>query len=148
MAQILSTFGIDWRLLLINAINFALALGVLWYFLYTPLMRILEERRQKVSQGVRDAEQARAKLEEVEANKASQLALAGKEADAILSGARSAGAQKERELIAQGEAAAQSILSEAQRQAQELKAQALEESKQEIAKLIVLGMERAFHKQK
>ena len=47
MGQVLAAFGIDWRLLLINSINFGLLLLALWYFLYGPLMKMLEEAPQK-----------------------------------------------------------------------------------------------------
>ena len=148
MSEILTTFGIDWRLLLINALNFALALLVLWYFLYTPIMRVLEERREKVSRGVKDAETAQAKLKEIETSRGATLAAAGKEADSILALARAAGASKERELSLQAESAAAAVLKDAQTEAQELKHRAIEESKQEVVKLVVLGMEKVMVKQK
>lgn len=146
MEQILSTFGIDWKLLLINSINFGLLMAALWYFLYAPLMRMLEERREKVSQGVRDAEEAAAARREVESSRAMKLAEAGKEADEVIAAARAAGSHKERELIEKGEAAAELIRKAAAAEAAELKSQAIEESKQEVAKLIVLGMEKALRK--
>ena len=142
MQQILRTFGIDWHLLLINAVNFGLLMLALWYFLYGPVMRMLEERRGKVAQGVRDAEEAAEKLAEIEHSRAGALAAAGKEADALVAAARAIGADKERELLAKGEAAAATLLRDAEAQAAELKAHSLEESKQEVAKLIVLGMEK------
>ena len=142
MSAVLTTFGVDWRLLLINAINFGLLLLVLWYFLYAPVMKMLEERRARVVQGVRDAEAAAQKLREIEASRASALAAAGKEADALVAAARAAGAQKERDLVQKGEAAAQRAVAEAQAQAIELQRRSIEESKQEVAKLIVLGMEK------
>jgi F-type H+-transporting ATPase subunit b len=146
MEQILYTFGIDWRLLLINATNFGLLLAGLTYFLYTPINRMLEERRAKVAQGVHEAEAASQRLQEIEASRSGLLAEAGKEADSIVSAARSAGVEKQRELQSQAEAAAASVLKDAEREAQELKDQALRESKQEVAKLIVLGMEKTFEK--
>ncbi len=142
MDKILTTFGIDWHLLLINAINFGLLLLVLWYFLYEPVMRMLEERRTKVAQGVRDADAAAQALSEIETSRASALAEAGKEADTILAAARTAGTTKEQELMHKGEATAAVLLREAEAQAAELKARAIEESKKEVAKLIVLGMEK------
>ena len=89
--QILATFGIDWRLLLINAINFGLLLLGLWYFLYDPLMRMLDLRREKVAQGVRDAQAAEKKLKEIEQSRAEMLAKVGRKADTILSHAKNAG---------------------------------------------------------
>ena len=148
MEQILAHFGIDWRLLLINAINFALALLVLWYFLYGPIMRILEERREKMAKGVKDAEAAQMKLKEIEISRGATLAKAGKEADSVLASARAAAAAKEREVAARAEGTAAALLKDAQIEAQELKHRAIEESKQEVAKLVVLGMERAMAKQK
>ena len=146
MSELLSAFGIDWRLLVINMINFGLLLAALWYFLYGPLMRLLEERRAKVAQGVADAAAAAQQLREIEGSRAEALAVAGKEADAIVDAARAEGAKKERELLGKGEAAATTLLRDAEAQAAELKARAIEESKQEVAKLIVLGMEKAMQK--
>lgn len=144
MEQVLVTFGIDWKLLLVNAINFGLLLAVLWYFLYGPLTRMLEERRQKVAQGVRDAQTAQERLSEIENARADMLAKAGKEADTIVSHARTSASAKEKEIVSAGEAAASALLNDAQVQAEELKRQAIEESKQEVAKLIVLGIEKAM----
>ena len=142
MSQLFAAFGIDWRLLLINLLNFGILLWVLWYFLYEPLTNMLEARRQKIIEGVDKAKEAKHRLEEIEATRADMLAKAGKEADDSLAQARAAAVSKQRELIAASEASAAALLREAEAQAQELRREALEASKQEVAKLIVLGMER------
>ncbi len=146
MSGLFAAFGIDWRLLVINFINFGALLWVLWYFLYTPLTNMLEKRREMFAQGVRDAADAAARLQEVEDARGSMLAEAGKEADAIVASARTAGITKEKELRMAGEETAAQLVREAEAQAQELKLQAITESKQEVAKLIVLGMERLAQK--
>jgi F-type H+-transporting ATPase subunit b len=144
MSQVLAAFGIDWHLLLINAINFALLLLALWYFLYTPLTTMLRKRREMVAQGVHDAEDAARKLSEIENARTDLLAKAGHEADDVLAKARAAAMAKAAEIAAQSEARAAAALTEATAQAGELKAQALAESKQEVAKLVVLGMEKVM----
>jgi len=143
MSAVLSTFGIDWRLLLIQAVNFGLLLLALWYFLYAPLSRMLEERRQKVAKGVEDARAAAQKLAEIEGSRKEVLAGAGKEADGILAEARAAALKKERDLLEAGEASANALVKDAEARAGELKARAIEESKREVAKLIVLGIEKS-----
>ena len=143
MNSVLSTFGIDWRLLLVNAVNFGVLLLALWYFLYGPVMQMLEERRQKVAKGVEDAQAAAHKLTEIEVSRREVLAHAGKEADVIVAEARAAALQKEREILAHGEVSANALVKDAEGRAQELKPRAIEESKQEVAKLIVLGMQKA-----
>lgn len=144
MGQVFAAFGIDWRILLINALNFALLMLVLWYLLYGPLMRILEERRQKVVQGVKDAEAAQERLAEIENSRAQMLQKAGQEADEVVSKAHELGGEKEKQIIMQGEQTAASILKDAKAEAAELKHQAIEESKKEVAKLIVLGLEKGI----
>ncbi|OGC88483.1 ATP synthase F0 subunit B [Candidatus Adlerbacteria bacterium RIFOXYC1_FULL_48_26] len=146
MSELFSAFGIDGRLLLINCINFGLLLAVLWYFLYGPLTKMLEARRQKIAQGMQDAEEAETKLKEIHGARASMIAEAGKEADTLVADARAAAAAKARDLVASGETAAANLLKQAEAQAQEMKAQSIAESKQEVAKLIVLGMERLAKK--
>ncbi|HUX36055.1 MAG TPA: F0F1 ATP synthase subunit B [Candidatus Paceibacterota bacterium] len=144
MSKILGVFGIDWRLLVVNAINFGLLLFLLKYYAYGPIMNALEARRQKVSEGVRNADLAERRLKSIEASKAEILAQAGKEADALLAHGREAGIAKEKEIIAEGEMAAVSLLKDAENQAKEMKAQAIAESREEVAKLIVLGMEKGM----
>lgn len=142
MQQLFAAFGIDWRLLLINFLNFGILLWVLWYFLYGPLTKTLEARRQRMIEGVHNAHEADKRLEEINASRAGMLADAGKEADEVLAQARAAAMTKEHELLAQSEASAAALLKEAEAQAAEMKREAIAESKQEVAKLIVLGMER------
>lgn len=144
MEGILTTFGIDWRLLLIQAVNFGLLLAGLTYFLYTPIRTKLEERRKVVAKGVEDAERAQAELKNIEQSRAQKLALAGREADTVLANARANAVAKEKEIVNRAEHTAGTLLTEAEAQAQDAKARAIAESKEEVAKLIVLGMERAM----
>ena len=146
MDAILHTFGIDWRLLVINMVNFGLLMLALWYFLYGPVTRMLEERRKAVVKGVEDAQKAEQTLREIDESKKGVLAEAGREAETLVAKARAAAAEKEQELVARAQASAESLLSDAQRRAEELKHEALEESRKEVAKLVVLGVEKAMQK--
>lgn len=146
MGEFFSAFGVDWRLLLINAINFGILLAGLYYFLYGPILKVLEERRAKVARGVADAEAATEQLRTIESERAGLLTKAGHEADEVLAHARTAALEKGKSMIAQSEAAASLLLKEAEAQANTMKHDAIEESKQEVAKLVVLGMERLAQK--
>ncbi len=145
MGQFLAAFGIDWRLLLINVINFGVLLYGLYYFLYHPLLKLLEDRRAKVQKGVHDAEAAAVALNQIESERSGMLADAGKEADEVLAKARANAQEKGQSMLAQSEVAAANMLKEAEAQAAALKVEAIEESKKEVAKLVVLGMEKLSH---
>ena len=142
MDAIFTTFGIDWHLLLISAVNFGLLLAGLTYFLYKPIGTMLEERRVKVAKGVEDAEAAARERALTEENRKDVLGRAGVEADEILVQSRQSAASKAKEVMSQAEAAAARSIADAEKQGGEMKIRAIEESKQEVAKLIVLGIER------
>lgn len=146
--EVFHAFGVDWRLLIIQAVNFGVLLLALWAFLYKPLMRVLEERAEKMRKGVLDAEAAAQKLTQAEEEKRSLLAAAEREADAARERARKDLVQKEKEATAAADAKVARMLSDAQKEGAELKAQALLDAKEELARMIVLGAEKALQKDK
>ena len=66
MSELISQLGIDWRLLLSQAVNFFLVLIVLRKFVYKPLLQMLRERRDRIQEGVTKAEEADRRLTEVD----------------------------------------------------------------------------------
>lgn len=66
MGQLLGQLGIDWRLLLSQAVNFFLLLLILRLFVYKPLVNVLKERRQKIEEGLAKAKEAEERLHEVD----------------------------------------------------------------------------------
>jgi F-type H+-transporting ATPase subunit b len=119
-------------------------LAVLYYFLYGPLTRMLEERRSRVQKGMEDAEAATRARREIEGERMGVLAKAAQEADEALARARAAASAREREMIEEANRRAGLIVAQAEAQAREEKARAVAESRDEVAKLIVLGMEKAM----
>ncbi|MBL7045578.1 MAG: F0F1 ATP synthase subunit B [Parcubacteria group bacterium] len=142
MGEIVSAFGIDVRLLVIQAINFGLLLLVLWHFLYKPVLKMIEARRLKIEQGVKDAEASGLKLSEIESEKGSIMTEAMKEAEGIVGNAKRSAADREKEMLAEAELKSERVLAESREHAKEESRLILEESKSEIAKMAVLGAER------
>src|SRR4051812_1308119 len=99
MGQLLTTFGINWKLLLTQVINFGLLLLALRYFLYGPIMKIIDERKDKIAKGVVDAEAATVKLATAETEKESIIKNANGEAEKIVAEARVYADQKGQELV-------------------------------------------------
>ncbi len=142
MDQIISTFGIDWQLLIAQSINFVLLLVVLSYFLYKPVIGMLNKRQEMLEKQVRDAKEAESALAEIEGTRTATIQGAEKEAQAVIANAKTVG--EEARLIALKDAStrADAVLADAKAQAEELKRQALKESEAEVAKLVVLGAEK------
>lgn len=66
MAELFHQLGVDWHLLLSQAVNFFLVFLVLRFFVYKPLLTLLHERKRKIEEGLVKAEEAGKRLKEVE----------------------------------------------------------------------------------
>jgi F-type H+-transporting ATPase subunit b len=142
MGQLFATFGINPTLLLTQAVNFAAAMFVLWYFLYKPLLKVLAERREKIAKGVADAEAAAKAKEETEKERSGILSAAEKEAEAVVARATEEGKTEGRALVKNAQGQSDTILADARAQAEELKRTALSQSEKDIARMAVLAAEK------
>jgi F-type H+-transporting ATPase subunit b len=70
--------------IIVSAANFVLFLVILSLFAWKPITRTLDDRRAKIEQGLKDAEQARLDLERASATASEQIATARREARDIL----------------------------------------------------------------
>ena len=145
MGALFSAFGVDWQLLLIQLVNFALLLAALTYFLYKPVLRIIDERREKVAEGVRLAQQADKKLEDAKKQGDGMVADAAKEAESLVASARMRATELTAETTKAAEAKATGILKEAQAKGEEQRRLALQESSKEIARAAMLAAEKILH---
>jgi F-type H+-transporting ATPase subunit b len=148
MEEILYAFGIDARLIAIQIFNFALLAAALWYFLYRPVLNLIESREAKIAQGVRDAEAAAAEKAAAESERATVLKAASTEADLMLERAREHAAEKEAALVAEAEAKAARTLKNAELAAAELSRRAAEASEAEIAKVALLTAEKLLRERR
>ena len=64
--ELLFQLGINWKLFLSQAINFFILLVVLTFFVYKPLIKVIKERNQKIKTGLDKAEEATARLKEID----------------------------------------------------------------------------------
>lgn len=64
--ELITQLGIDWKLLLSQAVNFFILLTVLTFFVYKPLMKIVKKRNEKIKEGLDKAEEADIRLKEID----------------------------------------------------------------------------------
>src|SRR5437879_5400344 len=91
-----SSFQINLFWVIVSSLNFILFLSLLYVFALRPISQLLADRRQRIEQGLKDAEQARRDRERAEADRVAALAEARKEAKDILDRAQKI-AQESRE---------------------------------------------------
>src|SRR5258706_1494874 len=91
--QIARTFGVDWPHLIAQIISFSIVCGLLYLLAYKPILRMLAERRQLISQGLANSEKIRVELEKTETQRKDVIAQAKAQANQFIEDARGVAAQ-------------------------------------------------------
>jgi F-type H+-transporting ATPase subunit b len=81
-------FQVNLFQVIIAAANFLLFLAIIWTFAFKPVSRMLADRKARIEQGLKDAEQARRDRESAEAERVTALTEARREANEILARAQ------------------------------------------------------------
>jgi F-type H+-transporting ATPase subunit b len=139
--SILNTFshmGVDWRLIIMNAVNFGIVAVILYKFFFKPIQKAMDERTAKIEEGLRNAEEMKKKLAEAELKQAEILREARKGAQEILEQARVAAKQLQDRETQDTAAKVEQMLARG-REALELeRRKTFDELRAEVARLVVL----------
>jgi F-type H+-transporting ATPase subunit b len=142
--EALANLGIDWKLLLAQAINFLVLLFVLRRFAYKPMLEFLDQRSGRIEQGLKDAETAKTKLAEMEKRNKESLALARKEAKGIVDAAEVSAKARDAERLAETEEKIKNLFEEGTVKINEEKNKALSEVREDIAGIVALSVEKVL----
>ena len=81
-------FQINLFQVLIAAANFVIFLALLWTFAFKPVSKMLDDRKARIEQGLKDADQAKRDRESAETDRLAALTEARREANDILARAQ------------------------------------------------------------
>lgn len=87
MEQILKDFGIQPILLAAQIVNFLVLLYLLKRFLYKPILKVLEERKEKIAESLKNAQEIEKRLLKTEEDKEKVLNKAALESKKIVEAA-------------------------------------------------------------
>lgn len=142
MQELIHAFGFDFRLLIVQMINFGLVLLVLWYFLYRPMMRMIDKRQTKIREGIENADRAEAEVKDAEKERNKILTDANSKAEKLYADGKEYADEKKSEILADAQTRSERTITEAEEKGQEIKEQLIKESQEEIAKMAVLSAEK------
>ncbi|OQA04273.1 MAG: ATP synthase subunit b [bacterium ADurb.Bin400] len=140
--ELLESLGINGKLLLAQIINFVILLFLLKKFLYGPVINLLEERRNKIEQGLKNAEQAEQKLTQVNKDADEIRSKAYAEAKQIIDEAKAQATVEATRIIEKANHQAERIVKTAQEEAQLSKEKVFSEARGHISNLIILSLEK------
>jgi F-type H+-transporting ATPase subunit b len=128
--------------LIAELLIFLVMLGVLYRFAWGPLLRILNERRDRIQQGVEATERAKRELEAAERERQAKLEEARREAQAMLDRIAKQGEDLRKELEAKARERADAMIAKARAEIQQEREKAVEDLREQVADLAVMAAGR------
>jgi F-type H+-transporting ATPase subunit b len=131
------TFGLDWPHFIAQVISFCLVTFLLYKFAYHPILKMLEERRQRIADGLENADKIKAELAATEEKSRKILTDANATATKFIEEARASAAKTLEVETQKAIAAANDIIAKA-RQANEAELVRMKtELRKEVGRLVV-----------
>jgi F-type H+-transporting ATPase subunit b len=137
LEEIARTFGVDWPHLVSQIISFGIVCAVLYLLAYTPILKILQARRQQIADGLANAEKIKTELARIEAERHAILMTAGAEGKQLVEDARAAAKRVQAEETQKAVAAAELVLVRAREATERDRVQMLADLRREIGRLVV-----------
>ena len=143
--NLLTSLGLDPKLFISQFLAFGILLAILTKFVYPVLIKSIDERREKIEAGLKEAQESHKALEQAEAKIEQLLADARKEADAVV--ARSH--QEASGMIAEAETKAKQrgerLVADARNQIEAEVGKARAVLKKDTMHLVALATEKIVH---
>jgi F-type H+-transporting ATPase subunit b len=135
--EIARTFGVDWLHLGAQVISFLAVCLVLHKFAYRKALTALNDRRDRIAEGLDNAEKIKSELAETKTQRQALLAEASAQATGLIHEAHAAAGRVREEETQRALAAAQQIMEKAREEAARDHDRMLTELKREVGRLVV-----------
>ena len=145
--QFFEAFGVTWVALLFQVVNFLLLLYLLNRFLFKRVFALLDERGQKISKGLEDAEAAARDRELARAEREAAVSEARKEANEMIARANKIAEDTRNEILADAKAEAEKVTARAREEIVAEKDKAMAEIRGQVAELALAAAGKLVRKE-
>ena len=135
--QVAEQFGLDWPHFIAQCISFGIVAFLLHRFAYKPVLKVLEERRQRIAEGLKNAEQIKKELANAQSKAQEIMNQAGAQATRMIEEARAAAAKVQEQETQKAIAAARDIVEKAREATEAEHARMLADLRREVGRLVV-----------
>ncbi|MDB2681262.1 F0F1 ATP synthase subunit B [Opitutales bacterium] len=137
ISELAGNFGITWPTLIAQMVNFCIVAIVLYKFAVKPIVATLDERQQKIADGLQYAEEMKAQLAAAERERAEKIKEAAVDAQRILNESREQSKEMIEQKTQEAAAQAEAIIRKASEATEQERKKMLTEVRQEVARLVV-----------
>ena len=145
MGEAIDALGINLPQLIAQICNFIILLVILRLTLYKPILRMLDERKQKIAEGLNAAEIARAEAAQAQANIQEQLNTARQEGQELVANAQGIAARIQAEAREQSNRDREASLERARAEIQLERDRAIADLRGEFADITVAAAEKVIN---
>jgi len=138
----IATLGINLPIFIAQLVNFLVVLLVLWKFAYKPLVKILDDRSEKIEESLKHSDAIELRVKQLEVEQKQIIATAKGEAMQILEIAKQDAEARKQELLASAKKEVERVVTQGKEQLQAEKAQMLHEAKAELIHLAVAATKK------
>jgi F-type H+-transporting ATPase subunit b len=132
-----TTFGLDWPHFIAQVISFSIVAGCLYKFAYHPILTVLAERRQRIADGLANADKIKTELARTEAMQREVLDKANVQATKLIEEARAAAARVQETETQKAIAQAEQIIAKAREATALERTRMLTDLRREVGTLVV-----------
>lgn len=144
--EIFEQFGVQPVLLAAQAVNFLVLLFILKKFLYGPVLRVLDERKKRIAQSLKEAEEIEKKLAKTEEDRQKTLQKALDEAQRLIDDATKSANQIVSEARGKAVKDMEEIMKKGQEAVRLEKEKMRQEIRQELGELVAISLEKVVKK--
>ena len=142
----METLGVHLPSLLIYLVNFLLVLGLLFAFAYRPILRLMDQRADRIRESLEASERAREEAASSQHAVEEQLVEARREAQRIMDQAREAAERFRAEEMERAREQAETFVARAQSDIQRERDAAIEEVRANFSDLAITAAERVVRR--
>lgn len=147
MEELISTFHIDWKIMLAQLFNFALVFIALYFIAAKPLSKLMKDRTEEITKGLDDAKKNSEKLQATTAEYESTMQKARTDSNAYFEKRKQEAEAKYAEIIAKADMEMQAKIEQGKKVLEADKNKMIAEAKNELAGLVISATEKVVGKE-
>jgi F-type H+-transporting ATPase subunit b len=140
----ITDIGINLPVLIAQVINFTVLLIILRMIVYKPVLKMLDERRERIREGLTAAERGQEQAVEAHREAAAQIETARREGQQIVAQAQQVAQRLQEEARQQAQVQQEAILERARSEIQQERDAAIAELRREFADLTIRAAEKVI----
>jgi F-type H+-transporting ATPase subunit b len=145
--EIIKTLGISWQLLLAQIINFGIILFVLTKFVYKPVLKVIDERREATRKAMDDADKIENQKREMDEIRTEQLRKLDQESGDYLQRAKKQAEKIQTEMLEKAKAEVDTLLERGRKQLESERQEAVDSLQDTLGKVVIRMTEKILERE-